>query len=152
MRNALAFAIIPLAIVAIVNLPHSAQAADAGAVLGACDRTAGCGYSQNKDNGDISGCSKQACFYCPADGKHQCFGVGMTKGKANGKPINTTIGGIAVERGKVPPKGAAGLGTVKTGGAKQAGTNSNQKNKTDPTANQNMQMQHSTSGGSGKKQ
>jgi hypothetical protein len=57
-----------------------AEAASRSAVLAACNRTAGCGYTKNKDNGDISGCSRQSgkCFYCPNDGKKQCFGVGRT--------------------------------------------------------------------------
>lgn len=46
-------------------------------VLGACDNTPGCGYSINDKNGDISGCSTKSgkCFYCPNDGKRQCFAV-----------------------------------------------------------------------------
>ena len=46
-------------------------------VLAACDNTPGCGYSINKKNGDISGCSKTSgkCFYCANDGKRQCVAV-----------------------------------------------------------------------------
>ncbi len=46
-------------------------------VLGACDNTAGCSYSINDKTGDISGCSKTSgkCFYCPNDGKRQCFAI-----------------------------------------------------------------------------
>jgi len=51
-----------------------ASAAPIGAVVKACDRTAGCNYTLNKA-GDISGCSKHACFYCPNDGKRQCIGI-----------------------------------------------------------------------------
>ena len=151
MRDALRFALIPLALVAIVNLPHSALAADAGAVLAACDRTAGCGYSQNKETGDITGCSKQSntCFVCQADGKHQCFAVRSTNGKNNVKRTATNIGGVVIEPGKVPPK--AGVGTVKTGGAKQATTSSDQKDKTNATASRNKQMQNSSGGGSDKR-
>ena len=53
-----------------------ASAAPIGAVVKACDRTPGCNYTLNKA-GDLSGCSKHACFYCPNDGKRQCFPVGQ---------------------------------------------------------------------------
>lgn len=67
--------------------------ASAAAVLGACDRTAGCSYTQNP-NGDISGCSQKSgtCFYCSADGKGQCFQV--RKRGSRGKLGNGTIGGV----------------------------------------------------------
>lgn len=54
---------------------HASVAANVKDVLGACDNTEGCGYSINDKNGDISGCSKQTCFYCPNDGKRECFQV-----------------------------------------------------------------------------
>lgn len=73
------------------QLAHAASVND---VLEACDRTPGCGYSQNKKNGDVSGCSKNACFYCPADGKRQCFSVGA---RTKGKPGHINIGGIGIE-------------------------------------------------------
>lgn len=68
-----------------------AEAASRSAVLSACNRTAGCGYTKNKDNGDISGCSRQSgkCFYCPNDGKKQCFGVGRTLPPAGRLPVIT---------------------------------------------------------------
>jgi hypothetical protein len=78
------------------------HAADATAVLGACDKDPKCGYTGAK-NGDISGCSQHACFYCPADGKHQCFGVGArTKPGGKPRPGPVTIGGVKVE---APPPG-----------------------------------------------
>ena len=53
--------------------PVPAFAADASAVLAACDRTPGCSYAQSKD-GTIQGCSSQSgvCFNCETDGKRQC--------------------------------------------------------------------------------
>ncbi|MHB1109667.1 MAG: hypothetical protein ACYCZU_05040 [Devosia sp.] len=53
--------------------PAPAFAADAGAVLRACDRTPGCSYAQSKD-GSIQGCSSQSgvCFNCDVDGKREC--------------------------------------------------------------------------------
>ncbi|PDT75523.1 hypothetical protein [Bradyrhizobium sp. C9] len=60
--------------VALFALGQSASAAPVGAVVKACDRTAGCNYSLNKA-GDLSGCSSKVCFYCPNDGKRQCFPV-----------------------------------------------------------------------------
>ena len=69
-----------LALAALWSTATPADAASRSAVLAACSRTQGCGYTKNKDNGDISGCSLQSgkCFYCPNDGKKQCFGVGRT--------------------------------------------------------------------------
>lgn len=54
-----------------------AEAAPIKKVLGACDNTPGCSYSISDKTGDISGCSTQSgkCFYCPNDGKRQCFAV-----------------------------------------------------------------------------
>ena len=60
--------------IALFTFGQSAFAAPIGAVVKACDRTAGCNYTLNKA-GDLSGCSSKACFYCPNDGKRQCFGV-----------------------------------------------------------------------------
>jgi hypothetical protein len=59
------------------SLVSTAEAAPVKKVLSACDNTPGCGYSINKKNGDISGCSTTSgkCFYCPNDGKRQCFAV-----------------------------------------------------------------------------
>ena len=72
-------------------LATPAEAASRSAVLSACNRTAGCGYTRNKDNGDISGCSRQSgkCFYCPNDGKKQCFGVGRTLPPQGKVPVIT---------------------------------------------------------------
>lgn len=64
-------------------------AADAGAVLAACDRTPGCSYAQSKD-GSIQGCSSQSgvCFDCPVDGKKQCNSTTLTVTPSN------TFGGV----------------------------------------------------------
>ena len=139
MRN-VTFAFFAFLVFSIAS-SHTTQAADAGAVLGACDRTPGCDYHQEK-NGDVSGCSKQACFYCPADGKKQCFGVGARTGKGAGKGVAVNVGGVKVEplpAGKGPVRTST---TVKTGGLKQTTTQ-----KTD---NKQMNQGHSGSGGSGK--
>ena len=55
-------------------------------VLTACDNTPGCGYSINDKNGDISGCSKTGCFYCPNDGKRECISVARTLKPGKFKP------------------------------------------------------------------
>jgi hypothetical protein len=64
-----------------------AAAADAGAVLAACDRTPGCSYAQSKD-GSIQGCSSQSgvCFNCDVDGKKECHQT-LTR-----KPSNHVLG------------------------------------------------------------
>lgn len=61
-----------------ISLGAGANAAPIKKVLGACDNTPGCNYKKNKKNGDISGCSTTSgkCFYCPNDGKKQCFAIG----------------------------------------------------------------------------
>lgn len=68
---------IAAAIIASFGLSLDAGAAPVKKVLSACDRTSGCNYTINDKNGDISGCSQQSgtCFYCPNDGKRQCFAV-----------------------------------------------------------------------------
>lgn len=68
---------IAAALVASPGLNPDAVAAPVKKVLSACDRTSGCNYTINDKNGDISGCSQQSgtCFYCPNDGKRQCFAV-----------------------------------------------------------------------------
>jgi hypothetical protein len=76
------------AAIAAAFLSHASLAADVKAVLDACDNTPGCGYSIVNKNGDINGCSKQACFYCPNDGKRQCFQVREAP-QADGKPNYT---------------------------------------------------------------
>jgi hypothetical protein len=84
------------------------SAASVNDVLGACDRTPGCGYSQNK-NGDISGCSSNACFYCPADGSRQCTGV--TKARTGGKTGKgqVDIGGVKLDRASSSSKAAKAI-------------------------------------------
>jgi hypothetical protein len=64
---------------------HTASAADVKAVLDACDNTSNCGYTIN-GSGDISGCSGETCFYCPNDGKRECFGVGAARVQPGSKP------------------------------------------------------------------
>lgn len=61
----------------LAGIVMPAGAAPVKNVLSACDRTSGCNYTINDKNGDISGCSQQSgtCFYCPNDGKRQCFAV-----------------------------------------------------------------------------
>lgn len=80
------------ALLAAGTLVPESEAASRSAVLSACNRTAGCGYSKNDKNGDISGCSRQSgkCFYCPNDGKKQCFGVGRQLPSAGKVPVITT--------------------------------------------------------------
>ncbi|UGY03559.1 hypothetical protein [Bradyrhizobium quebecense] len=60
--------------IALFTFGQSVFAAPIGAVVKACDRTAGCNYTLNKA-GDLSGCSSKVCFYCPNNSKRQCFPV-----------------------------------------------------------------------------
>jgi hypothetical protein len=91
MRRFLPILSAALIVSALTSFASPAEAASRSAVLSACNRTAGCGYTKNKDNGDISGCSRQSgkCFYCPNDGKKQCFGVGRTLPPAGKLPVMT---------------------------------------------------------------
>src|SRR5262245_8265981 len=70
-----------------------AHAAPIKDVLSACDKTAGCSYSINDKTGDISGCSTKSgkCFYCPNDGKKECFAVRRLP-QGTEKPILTSPG------------------------------------------------------------
>jgi hypothetical protein len=139
MRNAiLAFS----ALLAIsIASPHVAQAAPVNDVLGACDRTAGCDYKTNKA-GDISGCSKQACFYCPNDGKRECFGVGARAGKAASKGVAGSVGGVKIE----PMRGKRQVGSAGTSvtGVKTGGKKTNVKTTSSKTTNQNLQNKNAT--------
>ena len=89
-------------------LSQPVSAASVNDVLGACDRTAGCGYSQNK-NGDISGCSKNACFYCPADGSRQCTGVTKARTAGKGGKGQVDIGGVKLDRAGSSSKAARAI-------------------------------------------
>jgi hypothetical protein len=119
-----------------------AAAADAGAVLSACDRTTNCSYRPDKD-GNILGCSEVVCFICPADGKHECH-----QARTNGQtPIKAPVGGViqspgdtAAQKGKgginpvpvggvmqppggaMPPKGKGGITPVQVAGVKETGS------------------------------
>lgn len=91
MRRSLAILSAALTLSALTAFATPAESASRSAVLSACNRTAGCGYTKNDKNGDISGCSRQSgkCFYCPNDGKKQCFGVGRTLPPAGKLPVIT---------------------------------------------------------------
>lgn len=94
-----------------------AAAAEAGAVLAACDRTPGCSYAQSKD-GSIQGCSSQSgvCFDCPVDGKNQCNSTTLTVTPSN------TFGGVdnvlgvlknaENPAGRLPPRRKPGVGVL----------------------------------------
>jgi hypothetical protein len=149
-------------------LSQPVSAASVNDVLGACDRTAGCGYSQNK-NGDISGCSKNACFYCPADGSRQCTGVTKARTAGKGGKGQVDIGGVKLDRAGSSSKAAraikehqAGqtatsndLGKTKSSkstshkmsdtSSKSTSGHSDSKSKMD-RASSGQQMQHSSSG------
>jgi hypothetical protein len=119
--SALAFAVL----IGGAMPPSPAAAADAGAVVKACEHTPGCGYSSNKA-GDISGCSPKTCFYCPADGKHSCFQV-----RKSGRPggPGATIGGIKLAPAPAnvrPPAGISGFkANLARGGRSTGPTNPN---------------------------
>lgn len=73
-----------LALALAVAIPAApADAASMSQVLAACKKTAGCGYSRNEKNGDVSGCVVKpnagpgSCFYCRSDTK-QCIAVRET--------------------------------------------------------------------------
>lgn len=80
MRPALkALAILALYPLLATPLSVPAAAASVEATIAACDKMdaaspGSCGYSINK-RGDIQGCSKSGCFYCPNDGKRECIAV-----------------------------------------------------------------------------
>jgi hypothetical protein len=102
------FVLIMVAMLTVASTHRPAQAADVKDVLKACDRTPGCSYKLT--NKDITGCSKYACFYCPADGSRQC--IGITKSEAGPVSHRVTIGGVVIgaasSPSQMPPKGAGG--------------------------------------------
>jgi hypothetical protein len=84
-------AISMLVFIISVSVPFStpASAASVDDVTAACDNMAAakagsCSYTINKA-GDINGCSEHSCFYCPNDGKRECFAV------RQGGHVNTKI-------------------------------------------------------------
>jgi hypothetical protein len=90
MCKVLLSAIAPIALLTATILSGPASAADAGAVLSACDRDPKCVYSSTKD-GSIVGCSQHACFVCPSDdGKRQCNQVSAAPPK---RGINNGVTG-----------------------------------------------------------
>ncbi|MEW5790982.1 MAG: hypothetical protein ACOY4L_04730 [Pseudomonadota bacterium] len=102
-----------LAVVALAT-SGEAPAADVNAVLKACDNTPGCGYSIDQKTGDISGCSTKSgtCFYCPNDGKRQCFQVRQQVAKG-GPPIrvpgaDNLLTNLGASPGPAKPKLGAG--------------------------------------------
>jgi len=63
----------------------AARAASVEQVVAACDKMAeanpgSCNYVAT-DNG-LGGCTKNGCFYCPADGSRQCHAT-LVKGKTS---------------------------------------------------------------------
>jgi hypothetical protein len=98
----------------LLLLSLTVRAAPVEAVIKACDNTAGCNYSTDK-NGNIAGCSGHACFFC--DGKtRQCDGVTFRKGQ----PVLTGI------RGKIP----GGLKNAPTGGTSSSSAGNKPVNET----------------------
>lgn len=85
-----------------LSIPFDApQAAQMDDVLGACDRTPGCGYSKSK-NGDVSGCVVKnnagpgSCFYCNNDTK-ECIAVRrLPTGKLH--PLGSNVMGMFADR------------------------------------------------------
>lgn len=100
---------------AAVFMSHASIAASINDVLGACDNTPGCGYSINSKNGDISGCSSQTCFYCPNDGKRECFQVGKRVTSGTPKPIagpDNLLTNMGATEAPKKPKLGTGTGII----------------------------------------
>jgi hypothetical protein len=103
MRKPLVLGVTSIVLLAAATLSRPAAAADAGAVIGACERDPKCVYGSAKD-GSLTGCSEHACFICPADGKHQCNQV-QTGGKAGIGVSPISSGGVRTG-GNTQPKGS----------------------------------------------
>jgi hypothetical protein len=102
MRKSAILTMATMLVVGAAVLPTPASAADVSAIVAACDSMAAespgsCSYSVNKDSGDISGCitKNSTCFYCPADGKHQCSQTTFALPKEKATPADS---GVVQER------------------------------------------------------
>ena len=83
MRKILTPALLALGLFAVVALPVGAAPVED--VVAACDRMdeakpGSCRYTVTKDG--LGGCTRNGCFFCPADGSRQCYPM-RTSGKSN---------------------------------------------------------------------
>jgi hypothetical protein len=106
-RVLLALAFASAALISITFSPP-ASAADAGAVITACEKDPHCAYGQAQD-GSLVGCSEHSCFVCPIGGGHQCHAT--KTGGASGRR-DVTLSGV-----KLAPKDGTNVGAVKAGPA-----------------------------------
>jgi hypothetical protein len=82
-----------LVLVAGLFLSPPARAASVDEVVAACDKMAdakpgSCNYTT--DDKGLGGCTRNGCFYCPADGSRQCHATRVVGGKGK----NVHIGGL----------------------------------------------------------
>lgn len=129
-----------VAIMPAMTFSNAATATTISEAIKICNANPSCAGFKNKDGSwgacvaDPGSNMPHRCVNCPAKGKGNC----TVAREGGGKPGRNVVGALQPLRGGIappklnsPPKGAAGLGTVKTGGSKQAGGN-----------NQTIQMQH----------
>ena len=90
MRRIAIVAVVPLMLLAVVVFSSAAGAASVEEVVAACDKMdaakpGSCRYTT--DDKGLGGCTRNGCFYCPADGSRQCHATRTTaKPPTSGKP------------------------------------------------------------------
>ena len=90
MRRIANVAVVPLMLLAVVVFSSPASAASVEEVVAACDKMdaakpGSCRYTT--DDKGLGGCTRNGCFYCPADGSRQCHATRTTaKPPTSGKP------------------------------------------------------------------
>jgi len=86
----IAIVAVPLMLLAVVVFSSPASAASVEEVVAACDKMdaakpGSCRYTT--DDKGLGGCTRNGCFYCPADGSRQCHATRTTaKPPTSGKP------------------------------------------------------------------
>jgi len=90
MRKIAIVAVVPLMLLAVLVFTSPASAASVEEVVAACDKMdaakpGSCRYTT--DDKGLGGCTRNGCFYCPADGSRQCHATRTTaKPPTSGKP------------------------------------------------------------------
>ena len=79
MRKIAIVAVVPLMLLAVLVFTSPASAASVEEVVAACDKMdaakpGSCRYTT--DDKGLGGCTRNGCFYCPADGSRQCHADG----------------------------------------------------------------------------
>jgi hypothetical protein len=97
MRKITLSAFVPLVVFGFLICSPLARAASVEQVVAACDKMNDAkpgSCSLAADDHGIGGCTKNVCFYCPADGSRQCHATRVSgkPGKAGKSELVATVG------------------------------------------------------------